>query len=69
MTWSGIQLQIQTHKLPHIGLIRNVNIRFILALVKAILNMHSLEIYPVMIIEICSKQIKFLGLFFSLLTQ
>ena len=27
MTWSGIQLQIQTHKLPHIGLIRNVNIR------------------------------------------
>ena len=28
MTWSGIQLQIQTHKLPHIGLIRNVNIRF-----------------------------------------
>ena len=28
MTWSGIQLQMQTHKLPHIGLIRNVNIRF-----------------------------------------
>ena len=69
MTWSGIQLQIQTHKLPHIGLIGNVNIRFIPALVKVILNMYSLEIYPVMIIEICSKQIKFLGLFFSLLTQ
>ena len=62
MTWSWIQLQIQTPKLPHIGLIKDINIRF-LALEKVILNMHSLEVYPVMIIEICSKQIKFLGFF------
>ena len=32
MTWSWIQLQIQTHKLPHIGSMKNINIRFILAL-------------------------------------
>ena len=62
MTWSWIQLEIQPNKLPHIGLIK-ISI-FDLALVKVILNMHSLKIYPVMIIEICSKQIKFLGLFF-----
>ena len=62
MTWSGIDLQIQTHKLQQIVLIK-ISI-FDLALVKVILNMHSLKIYPVMIIEICSKQIKFLGLFF-----
>ena len=30
MTWSWIQLQIQTHKLPHIGLMKNINIRFML---------------------------------------
>ena len=62
MTWSWIQLEIQPNKLPHIGLTK-ISI-FDLASIKVILNMHSLEIYPVMITEICSKQIKFLGLFF-----